>query len=410
MKKTIVLGISSSISAYKVVELAKLLIKDGQNVEVIMTSSATRIISPNKIERVTGNKAYINIFSKNFRTEDILKNQKVDHIDLADRGDLFVIVPGTANIIGKLANGVADDYLTTAALAISAPIILCPSMNVNMWNHPIVQDNIHKLKKIGYQIIEPVEGKLACGYEGNGRLAEIQFIKNQIDVVLSRINKLKNKKILITAGGTVERIDDVRFIGNRSSGKMGVALAEECYLHGADVLLLRAKNSAYPRYLIKEIEQLRLKADADEILVVPGNDLIKLNIKKFDYIFHTAAVSDFKVENKYSGKILSSNSRSLNLIPQIKIIDQIKKINPKIKLIAFKAESGINKDTIIKTKKKMKKTNADFIVLNDISKTDRGFESDYNEVIIYNKNGVAKKIPLVSKSEIAKKIISYTIS
>ncbi|KKP66522.1 MAG: Phosphopantothenoylcysteine decarboxylase/phosphopantothenate/cysteine ligase [Candidatus Roizmanbacteria bacterium GW2011_GWA2_35_19] len=401
MKKTIVLGISSSISAYKVVELAKLLIKDGQNVEVIMTSSATRIISPNKIERVTGNKAYINIFSKNFRTEDILKNQKVDHIDLADRGDLFVIVPGTANIIGKLANGVADDYLTTAALAISAPIILCPSMNVNMWNHPIVQDNIHKLKKIGYQIIEPVEGKLACGYEGNGRLAEIQFIKNQIDVVLSRINKLKNKKILITAGGTVERIDDVRFIGNRSSGKMGVALAEECYLLGADVLLLRAKNSVSPRYLITE----KQFSTVDEL-----SNLIKLNIKKFDYIFHTAAVSDFKVENKYSGKILSSNSRSLNLIPQIKIIDQIKKINPKIKLIAFKAESGINKDTIIKTKKKMKKTNADFIVLNDISKTDRGFESDYNEVIIYNKNGVAKKIPLVSKSEIAKKIISYTIS
>ena len=182
---------------------------------------------------------------------------------------------------------------------------------------------------------------------------------------------------------------------------MGVALAEECYLLGADVLLLRAKNSVSPRYLITE----KQFSTVDEL-----SNLIKLNIKKFDYIFHTAAVSDFKVENKYSGKILSSNSRSLNLIPQIKIIDQIKKINPKIKLIAFKAESGINKDTIIKTKKKMKKTNADFIVLNDISKTDRGFESDYNEVIIYNKNGVAKKIPLVSKSEIAKKIISYTIS
>ncbi|KKP87057.1 MAG: Phosphopantothenoylcysteine decarboxylase / Phosphopantothenoylcysteine synthetase [Candidatus Roizmanbacteria bacterium GW2011_GWA2_35_8] len=169
MKKTIVLGISSSISAYKVADLAELLVKDGKNVEVIMTSSATRIISPNKIEKVTGNKVYIDLFSKHFKTEDILKNRKVDHIDLADCADIFVIVPGTANIIGKLANGIADDFLTTTALAITSPIILCPSMNVNMWNHPIVKENILVLKKVGYQIIEPVEGKLACGYEGKGR-------------------------------------------------------------------------------------------------------------------------------------------------------------------------------------------------------------------------------------------------
>ncbi|KKP87056.1 MAG: Phosphopantothenoylcysteine synthetase/decarboxylase [Candidatus Roizmanbacteria bacterium GW2011_GWA2_35_8] len=198
-----------------------------------------------------------------------------------------------------------------------------------------------------------------------------------------------------------ERVDDIRFIGNRSSGKMGVALAEECYLHGADVLLLRAKNSVAPRYLIPE----KQFSTVDEL-----SNLIKLNIKNFDYIFHTAAVSDFKVENKYTGKMSSSNSYSLNLVPHIKIIDEIKKINPKIKLIAFKAEVGINKVSIKKTKEKMKKTNADFIILNDISQLDRGFESDFNEVVIYSKTERTKKIPLALKSEIAKKIITYTIS
>src|SRR3989338_2246341 len=225
----------------------------------------------------------------------------------------MVIAPATANIIGKLAHGIADDYLTTTALAVTAPIIICPSMNVNMWSNPLVQENLTKLKSVGYQVIEPKQGMLACGYEGAGRLEDVKIIKSEVLKQINRTNSLKGKKIIITAGGTMEKIDEVRFITNRSSGKMGVALAEECYLRGANVLLLRAKNSIYPRYLIKE----KIFNTAEELL-----QLIKVNIGGVDLFFQTAAISDFKVDRSFKGKLSSDQSINLKLIPQIKIVDE----------------------------------------------------------------------------------------
>ena len=362
-----------------------------------MTKGAAEMISLRDFEKASGNKGYTNLFEKNFDYKEVLKKRKVEHIELADKTDVMVIVPATANIIGKLSHGIADDFLTTTALAITAPIIICPSMNVNMWGNPLVQENLAKLKSVGYQIIEPTSGMLACGYEGVGRLEKIEIIKDEILKQLNRTNSLKGKKVIVTAGGTIEKIDEVRFITNRSSGKMGVAIAEECYLRGADVLLFRAKSSVRPRYLIKE----KIFNTAEELLY-----LIKVNINGVDIFFQTAAVSDFKVEKIFKGKMSSDRSINLKLIPQIKIIDQIKKVSLKTILIAFKAEYGLSEEKLIEEAvKKLKDSKADFIIANDISRADRGFESDDNEVYIISKNGKVKKISLTSKKEIAKKII-----
>mgnify|MGYP001574888603 CR=1 FL=1 len=402
MKKNILIGISSGIAAYKILDLIKLLKNEGHEVFVIMTKGATEMISPKLFEKASRNKIYINLFEKNFDYKAVLKNRKIEHIKLADKTDVMVIAPATANIIAKLAHGIADDFLTTTALAITAPIIICPSMNVNMWGNPIVQENLTKLKSVGYQVVEPTTGLLACGYEGVGRLEDVEIINKEINKLLNKNDSLKGKKIIITAGGTVEKIDEVRAITNRSSGKMGVAIAEECYLRGADVLLLRAKNSVTPRYLIKE----KIFETVEELLY-----LIKVNIKNTDLFFQVAAVSDFKVSQVIKGKLSSDQSVNLKLVPQIKIIDLIKKLSPKTKLIAFKAEYGLSEKKLIdEAVKKLKESKADFIIANDISRFDRGFESDNNEVYIISKDGKVKKILLSSKREVAKKIIGFVSS
>ncbi len=399
MKKNILISITSGIAAYKVLDLIKLLKQDGHEVFVIMTKSATAMISPKDFEKASGNQVLVNLFEKNFDYREVLQKRKVAHIELADKTNLMVIAPATANIIAKLAHGIADDLLTTTTLALTAPIIICPSMNVNMWENPIVQENLAKLKSIGYQIIEPTAGMLACGYEGVGRLENVKIINEEINKLLERTDSLKGRKVIVTAGGTSEKIDEVRSITNRSSGKMGVALAEECYLRGGDVLLLRTKTSARPRYLIKE----KIFDTAEDLL-----NLVKDNIHDTNIFFQTAAVSDFKVKDPIKGKLSSDKTIALRLVPQIKIINQIKKLSPKTTLIAFKAEYGLSEKELIKeSQKKLKESKADFIIDNDISQSDRGFESDDNEVYIISKNRSVKKILLTTKREIAKQIVEF---
>lgn len=401
MKKNILIGVTGGIAAYKILDLIKLLKKEGHEVFVIMTKGATKMFPLADFEKASGNKISLSLFEKNFNYKKVLDNRKVEHIELADKSDIMVIAPATANVIGKLAYGIADDFLTTTALAMTSPIIICPSMNVNMWNNPIVQENLAKLKSSGYQIIEPTSGMLACGYEGVGRLENIEIINKEINKLLERNDSLKGKKIIITSGGTVEKIDEVRFITNRSSGKMGTALAEECYLRGADVLLLRSKTSVHSRYLIKE----RIFNTAEELL-----QLIEANIINTDIFLQTAAVSDFKVEKPIKGKLSSDNSVNLKLVPQIKIVNQIKKLSPKTTLIAFKAEYDLGEKKLIEEgKKKLKESNADIVIANDISRKDRGFESDNNEVYVISKTKQVKKISLTSKREIAKQIIDFLV-
>ncbi|MBU4099348.1 bifunctional phosphopantothenoylcysteine decarboxylase/phosphopantothenate--cysteine ligase CoaBC [Patescibacteria group bacterium] len=402
MNKTVVIGITSSIAAFKIFELVRDLKADGINVFIIMTKHASQMVDPAEFEKISGNKVSFELFEKCFDYKNILKNRKVDHIEIAQKADVFIVAPATANTIAKIAYGIADDFLTTALLATKAPVIICPTMNTNMWNNPVVEENIVKLKNKGYQIIEPMEGMLACGIEGKGKLADISIIKEEINLLLARSNSLKGKKIIITSGGTSEKIDEIRYITNRSSGKMGAAIAEECYLRGAEVLLLRARNSTKPRYQIPK----ELFVTTEDLYT-----LVKKNIGDADIIFHVAAVSDFRTEKPRPGKISSDKSVTLKLIPQIKISDQIKKINPDIKLIIFKAEYGLGKKELIKAAEiKLEESQADAIIANDVSRKDRGFESDFNEVLIVHKvDKVCKvhKVPFSSKREVAKEIIGY---
>ena len=398
-KKTVVLGITSGIAAYKSLELIKLLKQESLEVFVIMTKSASLMVSPTEFKKASGNSVAIELFKDRFDYKDILKSRKVEHIALADKADVMVICPATANIIGKIVYGIADDFLTTTVLAVTSPLIICPSMNVNMWNNPSVVENLARLKSQGIQIIEPTEGMLACGYEGKGRLENIDVIKQETMRQLNRGDSLAGKKIIVTAGGTREKIDEVRFITNKSSGKMGIAIAEECYLRGADVLLLRAENSVKPRYLIPE----KSFVTAFEL-----QKLVKEYAPKFDILFHVAAVSDFLPEKNVKGKISSKNSAALKLNPAPKIADQIKKFNPKIKLIAFKAEYGLTDKELIKVaQQKLKDCDADAIIANEVSKKDRGFEVDANEVIVALKDGKYKKIPLNTKRQIARSAIDF---
>lgn len=398
INKTVVIGISGGIAAFKVIELIKNLKKENIDVFVIMTKSAEKIINPEEFQKISGHKVFRTLFEENFDYKTILKNRKVDHIELADKANLFIVIPATANIIGKIAHGIADDFLTTTLLATTAPIIVCPSMNVNMWANPVVQENVHKLKMLGYTIIGPDAGMLACGYEGKGRLPEITAIEKEIVRLLNKSNSLVGKKILVTSGGTIEKIDDIRFITNKSSGKMGAAIAEACYLRGADVVLLCAKTAVVPRCPIKQ----ELFETAEEL-----TKLIKKYASVSDICFHTAAVSDFKIAAK-EGKISSKQALTLQLMPREKIYTQIKTDNPGIKLIAFKAEwKKSDKELLEEAKHKLNGSNIDFLIVNDVGRLGQGFNTDINEALVVSKDGKYKKFPLQSKSQLADRLVDY---
>lgn len=402
MKKTVVLGVSSGIAAYKSVELVRLLKKDGFEVFVIMTKSAAKMVHPNEFAKASENKVYTELFEEKFNYKDVLKIRKVDHIDLADKADIFVVAPATANTVAKIAHGMADDFLTTTLLATHAKALICPSMNVHMWRSPLVQENISKLRSAGFVIVHPERGRLACGYEGEGRLPHIETIKNEVVRHLSVRQPLLGRSVLVTAGGTLEAIDGARYIGNRSSGKMGVAIAEECMFRGASVTLLRSRSSVSPRYLIPQ----ETFETGDEL-----ERLIKKHVKKYDIMFHVAAVSDFVPVKTLRGKIASETGITLKLRPRRKIVDHIKQLNPKIKLIVFKADWGLAEDEVPSiARKKLKESNADAIVVNDVKRIDRGFGTDTNEVFVVTKSGSKIKIPLASKQDIARGIIDFLTS
>lgn len=401
MKKTVVLGITSGIAAYKTLDLVSELKKEGIDVFVVMTNAARQMVDVKEFEKASGNNVYSDLFEQDFNYKNILKERKVDHIDLADRADVICIAPATANAIAKISHGIADDFLLTMMLAANSPVILSPSMNVHMWTNPVTQENIEKLKSRGMIVIQPERGSLACGYEGPGRLPHILTIKQEIIRQISYSKSLAGKKIVVTAGATKEKIDDVRFISNNSSGKMGVAIADECYLRGADVYLLRAKNSVGPRFLYKT----ETFETVDEL-----EALINHHAKKADVFFHSAAVGDFGVSNLKKGKVRSSDSLSLVLSPQKKLSDGIKNINKNLQLIVFKAEWGLSeKDLIRKAQDKLQTSSADMVIANDVSREDRGFQADTNEVLIITKRNV-DRVSLRTKQEVASEILSHLLS
>lgn len=398
MKKTIIIGVTSSIAAYKSLELISLLRQKGNKVHVIMTPKAAQMISPIEFEKASGQKVYVDLFPKNFDYTEVLQKREVDHIQLAKKADIFAVVPATANTIAKIAQGIAENFLTTSILATKAPIVICPAMNTNMWDNPATQKNLSLLRSYGYHIVEPTSGMLACGYEGKGKLENIPAILQVIEQGLQKSTALKGKKILITAGATKEKIDDVRYITNKSTGKMGAAIADAAFLQGADILLLRSESAVKPNVPCKE----KTFSSLEDLCI-----LLKKYTKDFDYIFHTAAIGDFHVENYQKGKLNSSKKIQLTLSPNEKLISQIKKLNPTIHLFGFKAEHHFSKNALIeKALRKLNETHADAIIANDVGKKDSGFASENNEVYVVFPNGRYHKIDFAPKKEIAREILS----
>ncbi|MAH32989.1 bifunctional phosphopantothenoylcysteine decarboxylase/phosphopantothenate--cysteine ligase CoaBC [archaeon] len=396
--KKIVIGISSSIAAYKVIDLIKELRKSKADVHIILTKNASKLVDKKDFEIVSNNKVNTDLFNPNVNYIDyIKKNRPIRHISLSDTADLFLICPATANIIGKMANGIADDLLSTSIMATNAPVLICPAMNVKMWKNPIMQENTEKLRKLKYEFVEPEYGILACGYKGMGRLANLKKITERIKTIIERRNNLKGKRILITAGATSEEIDPVRVITNKSSGRMGVYIAEEAYLRGAEVTLIRGANSINPQYHFRDIKIHNVNELFKEI---------KKNIKKHDIMIHSAAVSDFTAINKHSKKIKSKDNLHLELTPTTKIFENIKKLKKNIFLIGFKAEYRVSgKELVNRAFSLLKSAKADLVVANDIGKKKRGFDTETNEVYVIDKNKRVNHIKLADKRVIGNKIL-----
>ncbi len=384
----ILLGITGGIAAYKSAELVRLIKKEGFQVKVVMTENATRFITPLTMEVLSENEVYIDLFSEDE------KGHRISHISLARWADMVVIAPATANIISKLAHGVADDLLSTTLLAFQGRVILAPAMNKVMYNNPIFRDNVIYLMKKGYHFVEIGKGSLACGEYGEGRMAEPLQIVGFIKEIIGKANDLKGKRILITAGATREPIDRVRFISNYSSGKMGFALAEVARKRGAEVVLISG-----PTFLedIEGINTIRVDTAADM------REQVFTYFKEADVFISAAAVSDFRPARQFEGKIKKEeqNIIHLELKKNVDILKEAGEKKDKQILIGFAAEVKSLKENALS---KLESKNLDYIIANDITREDSGFGTDTNKVFIIERNGNTIDLPLMSKYEVAEYI------
>lgn len=381
--KKVLIGITGGIAAYKICELIRMYKKNGAEVKVVVTKNALNFVTKLTLQTLSQNKVYVEQFE--------VEEYKPEHISLADDSDIFVIAPASANTISKLAKGVCDNLLTSVACAFKNTILVAPAMNCNMWENPVIQENLTKLEELGYEILPPEEGYLACGYEGSGRLAEIEKIYEKSIEILENKKKLSGKTFVITAGGTREKIDTVRFISNYSSGKMGIALADEAYRQGADVVLVSTVEVKKP-YKV-ELVQSTLEMEK----AVKEND--------FDCLIMAAAVADYRAKEVSDVKLkkTSDDEISIELIKNPDILKEVCKNKKQGQIVVgFCAES---ENLLENAKEKISKKGCDYLVANDISRSDIGFSSDYNEVYILNKSGEVQKIEKTTKSLIAKKLL-----
>lgn len=387
--KTIVLGVTGGIAAYKSANLASMLVKLHADVHVIMTQNATHFITPMTFETLTNNKCIVDTFDRNFSFD-------VKHVSLAKRGDLFVVAPCTANVIGKLAHGICDDMLTTTMLATKAPKLIAPAMNTGMWENPILQDNLTKLQGYGYHIIEPIIGRLACGDTGTGKMNSEEVIIEHILTFMAKDKDLKGRKVLITAGPTQESIDPVRYITNHSSGKMGYAIAKMAHLRGADVTLVSGPVSIKP---FTGIELVPVKSANDMFQAVTSRS------SETDIIIMCSAVADYtpvsyseqKVK-KHDGELTIELTRTKDILGYLgehKHDGQI--------LVGFSMET---ENLIENSRAKLTKKNVNLICANSISDGNTGFAVDTNKVTLIS-NDEIKELPLCSKEETADKILDY---
>ena len=381
--KEVIVGVTGGIAAYKSAELVRLLVKDDIMVKVAMTKSATKFVTPLTFEALSGESVIHDMFGR--------EGTAIEHIQWGQESDLIIIAPATANFIGKMAHGIGDDFLSTCVLAATAKILVCPSMNTRMFENPAVQENLDLLKKRGFIILEPGQGELACGTEGPGRLPEPDEILQQARRLLSD-QDLSGLKILVTAGPTTEPIDPVRYISNRSSGKMGYALARAAARRGAEVVLVSGPTGLNPPPGLNFCQ------------VITAEDMrhsVFENRSGCDIIIKAAAVSDYKPRDHAEQKIKKGpESLSLELVKNPDILAELggtKQEFPSV-LVGFAAET---EDLMENAQKKLKSKNLDMIVANDVSSKDAGFETDTNRVKIIYRDGHVDESPLMTKDKIA---------
>ena len=384
--KNIILGVTSSIAAYKSANVASALVKKGCNVNVLMTENATNFINPLTFEELTKHKCIIDTFDRNVQ-------YNVAHISLAVSADTFIIAPASANVIGKIANGIADDMLTTTVMACKCPVIISPAMNTNMYENPIVQDNLAKLERFGYIIVPPAEGRLACGAIGKGKMPDEQVLLDYLERALSDKQDFKGKRVLVTAGPTQESIDPVRYITNHSSGKMGYAVARQAMLRGAEVTLVSGKVNLPPVPFVKMI------------YITTAEDMYNAVTAEFentDIVIKAAAVADFRPKRIADDKLKKADGMdSIELEPTKDILKELGKNKENRFICGFSMET---KNMTENSRKKLENKNLDMIVCNNLKVEGAGFQGDTNVVTVIDKTNITE-LGIMSKTEVADKIL-----
>ena len=377
--KTVLVGITGGIAAYKICELIRMYKRANANVRVICTPNALNFVTKLTLQNLSQNEVGVEQFD--------IAEFKPEHISYADEADIMIIAPATANTISKIANGICDNLLTSVICAFHKPVIVAPAMNCHMWENKIIQDNLSKLIKLGYTVLEPESGYLACGTEGKGRLCALETIYRKTTEILNTTEKLAGKKIVVTAGGTIEEIDTVRYISNYSSGKMGIALADVAHAMGADVTLITtvATNKKYNVVNVKSAQDMKNAVEA----VFDSSDCIIM----------AAAVADYRAKNiaQHKMKKTSEDEICIELVKNPDILKEISAQKTKQIVVGFCAES---ENLLENAKNKLVQKGCDYLIANDISRKDIGFASDYNEVTILSASGM-KKLPRADKNIIA---------
>lgn len=389
--KKIILGVSGGIAAYKAAYLASSLVKRGVDVHVVMTASALKLVAPATFWGITSNNVITDLFEPP-------RQREIVHISLVEDSDLMLIAPATANIIGKLANGIADDMLTTMAL-VARKIVICPAMNVHMYQNPVVTENIEKLRSRGYIIVEPESGRLACGDEGVGRLADPDKIVEVVDrLIAGAAQDFAGRKVLVTAGPTREPIDPVRYITNYSSGKMGYAIAVEAADRGADVTLISGPTQLNAPTGIEIINVTTVHEMYNEVICRAAES---------DVFISAAAPSDFRPKQIHSGKIKKSERYTLELNQTEDILAAVGASKGKTVVVGFAAETeNLERNAV----EKLKRKNADLFVGNYVGAGSGVFGGDDNEVILFSRDGESVSLPKMSKRKVAKAILDYIFS
>lgn len=389
--KTVVLGVTGSIAAYKMANVVSMLVKQGCEVHVVMTKNATNFINPIAFESLTNTKCLVETFDRNFQFH-------VAHVSLTDKADVMLIAPASANVIGKIAGGIADDMLTTTVMACQKPVIIAPAMNTKMYENPILQDNLNKLRRFGYEIIEPASGHLACGTSGAGKMPSEEVLVSYIERCISKEKDLEGKHVMVTAGPTVEAIDPVRYISNHSSGRMGYAIAKAAMLRGAKVTLISGPSSLEPPMFV-DVIKIQSAADMYEAVMAHKDEQ--------DIIIKAAAVADYTPAEVSDEKVKKKDDDMAIRLTRTR--DILKALGENRKEGQFLCGFSMETQNMLENSRaKLKKKNIDMIVANNLKEKGAGFGTETNVVTFITEKEEAE-LPIMSKDEVADQLLDFIL-